>query len=209
MYIKIVSIAEAREILTNECDHKTLDSLEKTYNEVSKFQYCEMTVSLRFYESGSYEFHNTTLAIQYAPFKITISYNQQYKKYLIFADFKELPNIDRHTIEKISEQFTKPNKIGKLSSKKISEWIAYYTEIFNKIKVENENNGNLKAEFLKSIEGLPIKWTDDKRGSIVQNGIELTFEINETFVSQRLTLSYKVPNSVEVFKQLSNNNFKY
>lgn len=120
-----------------------------------------------------------------------------------------LPNLSTYDKQRIREAHTRPNSIYKPTVKKIQAHIDYQTAIYNDCLVLSKKKGSEVDAFLKSIEGLPVQWWNNKmQGEIIQNGIILKFEINDGRVSQKIEMYYEVNNTVENFKALANNQYK-
>ena len=95
-----------------------------------------------------------------------------------------------------------------MNLKKITEWFDYYLIVYQDLQKIDLDNSSKKDAFLKSIEGLPVKWYGNgQSGEIIKNGIKFSFTIDVTSVNQKLELYYQVPTSVESFIQLSQNNY--
>jgi hypothetical protein len=83
-----------------------------------------------------------------------------------------------------------------ITPKKLAAKIAEENAMFYRLQ-EMEKAANDKAgAFLKSLEGLPVKYSEDKqRGEIVANGLEYSYEImNDGYISQKIEVHYSVGN---------------
>ncbi len=132
------------------------------------------------------------------------------KEWLIYQDETDtFKNISRNKLNKIRETYNTINKMCALTTKKIAQHIEVANKIYLEAKKVDETNGGEVQQFLKSIEGLPVKWwSNNTKGEIIKNGIVLKFEINDGFVSKKIETYYQVPSTVESFLALSNNQYK-
>lgn len=141
---------------------------------------------------------------------LRVSYDGRQKKWNIYnQSIFTLKNVTYYTQEAIEKNIPKPRQIGKLSAKKVQEWVYYHEQVYKQlVEVNNGNAANLQA-FLGSIKDLPVKWFDgNKQGSIVRNGIELEFKIEPTYVSKKIVIHWSVENDVASFLKLSDNKYE-
>ena len=140
---------------------------------------------------------------------ITIRFSSQDKKYHFYCeDIKELKNITYDTQVSVKKTLVEPQQVGVLTTKKIQNWVDYYTNLYDALRVVNDFNYDRIQVFLKSIEGLNVVWSHDKKsGSVLKNGIEYTFQISELYVSERIKLHYNVNSTLENFLALSENKY--
>lgn len=139
-----------------------------------------------------------------------IKWDDRHKRYLISEDFtRHMQNIDSYTVKDVKSILTEPNQIGKLNAKKVKDWIQYYEDLHNQLEVIDDCRALKKQAFLDSLDGLDVKWDRDyKSGHIIKNGVEYSFLIKETHITQRVELHYSVPNSLRSFLTLSDNKYK-
>ena len=168
-------------------------------NEISKFYPC-----LVIHDNN---FNDDFILLNHDYLELRISKNSK-GKYSIYAyNLRDFKNIDSYDLKKAQTQFTEPNQIGVLTTKKINAWIEYFESVYNHLKSLDEKQGNEVEIFLKSIEGLPINWNYKKTGGeIIKNGIRFKFSIDNGSVSQRIELEY-ISNNLETFLKLSDNKF--
>jgi hypothetical protein len=136
-----------------------------------------------------------------------LKYDSYRKKFNIHCrsidtDFK---NIDTYTIEREKEKLTKPNLIGVLTAKKVNDWLNYYKELYTALKVINEANSDKVGAFLKSLEGLPVVWHGDKKGTIERGGMLFTFHINATYINTSIEVHYRTGSDLQSFLKLTDN----
>ena len=103
-----------------------------------------------------------------------------------------------------------PKTIGKLTTKKVQQWIDYINQCFDLIKAENNKNTSELDAFLESIKDQEVHWLNDKKtsGEIFKNGIKFSFRIEEGYISKYIEVHYKVDRNIENFLKLADNNYK-
>jgi hypothetical protein len=188
---------------------KDFEKTEALCVEVFKFHPAKIMVCLDEYD-GQTSFHSAEVRLLHADIEITVRHDEYRKKYHIIANMeRNFKNINHYTIEEVKKDLNRPNDIGVLSSKKILEWINYYEAIYSRLYRKDKENGSEKDLFLKSLDGLPVEWSKDKKqGWIVRNGIKFSFTIGETYVSEKMEIDYSVSTSIATFKKLSDNKYK-
>lgn len=142
---------------------------------------------------------------------LNLSVKKSKDKFVINCYFAldTIRNVSGYTRNEVYKQVPEPVKIGVLSTKKIQAWVDYYTEVYRRLLSIDSENQNKKAAFLKSIEGLPVEWfNNNKSGTLVKNGIEYTFKIEDEYVSENIKLHYSVYATLDNFLKLSDNKFK-
>lgn len=192
-----------------EYKSKAIEEAKALQLQVSEFYPCEIFYTCS-EQDGKLYFEYANVRLTHPTLNLEIGHSSYNKKYsIVCRSFSDLKNTNYNTVEMCKKDLTEPNNIGKLNAKKILAWVNYYEEIYKRLKVVNDKNGSVKDDFLKSIEGLPVKWDREKKsGRIVINGIEFTFSIGETYISQNLAVHYSVSANVQEFLQLSNNQWK-
>lgn len=130
-------------------------------------------------------------------------------KYTIAVDMEHFKNVSRYDIERITKQYEKPCNIGVFTTKKVNDWIDYYTSIYNQVAKEDTERMQKTVDFLKSIENETIKWqnTDHTKGHITRNGLCFTFSIEDGHIYMNLELSYHGTNDYNKFKLMADNQF--
>jgi hypothetical protein len=199
------STSEVSELtFENEFQSKRLSEVKETIKLIEKFVSCEVVHTV----SGTH-YQHTDIFLQTTPFPIKIRYWDYTKKFVINQDFKELKNIDFHTISSIQENIKKPTTIGILSTKKINAWIDYHNEVYvEALKINNVNLAEIN-EFKASLIGKKVVWNSSgNQGVIVNNGVTFEFTIEPTNISKKININYNVENTLEMFEALSNNQYK-
>lgn len=194
--------------IDNDYRNSEIQYAKNKAEEWSKFIPCEPLFIVDEEEGQNY--------FQYAEIKIVdplqfvIKYESYRKKFHIYCrsidlDFK---NIDRYTIERERKKLTEPNQIGVLTTKKINDWLNYYRELHKALSEINKANSNEIETFLKSIEGLSVKWWNNKKqGEIVMGGLVFKFHIHETYVSTEIEKHYETGRDLQTFLKLSKNHY--
>lgn len=162
-------------------------------------------------EDGKKVFDSAIVKLQHENLFFTISFQEYTKKYDIRCkNLNDLKNLDYSSINNIAgKNLSEPVTMGKLSTKKIMDWVKYYESLYNLCFIADKENGEKKQAFIDSIKELPVKWNNRKDGGyVVMNGIELDFTINTTYISKNIKLHYDMSNTVETFLALANNKFK-
>lgn len=207
--MKTYTISEILPALNlSDWQSKNLTEIIKVSEQVNQFYPCE--VILNFSEEDSKEYYqHADIKMIYKETNFYIKYWEHTKKYVIYEDtLRTFENVDSYTIKRIKENIKEPQQIGVLNLKKLVNWFEYHLAIIDEAKKINDTNGNEKSAFLKSIEGLPVKWwNNNKQGEIVQNGIKFSFTIGETYISKKIEVHYSVNNELENFLKLSNNKY--
>ena len=195
--------------ISNVNDERKIEILKNILTDItaiSKFYTCYPLFKV-YNENNSKDviYYLNEIFLTHPTLKISIRYS--YKKYSFYCeDIRELKNITYYTEKEAKKKLTEPKQVGVLTTKKIQDWVDYYTNLYNALKVQNDGNTNVINDFLKSIEHLNVRWSQNKiSGSIVTNGIEFTFKINETHVSQSINIHYNMANNLETFLKLSDN----
>lgn len=127
---------------------------------------------------------------------------------ILNPDLLTLENITHGTISQERKKLKEPNKIGVLTSKKIQAHIDYNNQLIKNLRVIDEERQREKDFFIKSLEGLPVVWDNDKKsGRLIINGIAFAFSLEKTFINQKIEVHYSVPNTLEAFQKLSTNQY--
>lgn len=158
----------------------------------------------------SYKYSHIKLV---TPLDCRISYSSYHKKWNIgcwsygyhTGDFQ---NINSNTITQAEQKFKRPQNIGVLTTKKINEWINFFTAVYKELAVIDQKNKEVKETFLKSLDGLTVNWSkDNTSGRIVKNGLEYRFEIEPTYISERILLNITGKSDLNTFIKLSDNKY--
>lgn len=207
--MKTYTISEILPAL-NLTDYQNKDLTEtiKLSEQVNQLYPCEVILNFSEYDNKEH-YEHADIKMTYKDIAFYVRYWEYKKKYVIYEDtLRTFANVDSYTIKRIKENIKEPQQIGVLSLKKLVNWFEYHIAIINETKKINDANGDEKEAFLKSIEGLPVKWwNNNKQGEIVQNGIKFSFSINETYISKNIKIHYSVNNELENFLKLSNNKY--
>jgi hypothetical protein len=203
---KTISLSEALKLDIQNNWHKSrLLSNKELVDNIKKFYPCDCLVDI-------YTKTNTIESIRIFLIndicKIQISFDTYRKKYNIFSN-ENYKNLSNYDLSNISRKYKEPNNIGVLTTKKIEAWVKYIQDIHNECIIKNNQLTNEVDSFLDSIKNENVKWWDNNTsGEIIKNGIVFRFKIEKGYVSKKIEIHYSVGNELEVFKKLSNNNFK-
>lgn len=194
----------------NEYQSRDLAEIIKISEEINAFYPCQVYLNFDQYDNGEEYYKHAEIKAIYKETEFFIKYWQQTKKYHIYSNelTRKFKNIDNYTISRIKENIKEPQQIGVVNLKKLVNWFEYHLAVIEEAKKINEANGSEEAKFLKSIEGLPVNWSNDKKsGEILQNGILFKFSIGPTYISKKIEINYKVSNELESFLKLSKNQY--
>ncbi len=116
----------------------------------------------------------------------------------------ELRHIDSYSRTRARSGLAVPQRIGKLSRRKIDEWVEYHTRYYRYLeRMDRENEASI-ADFRRKIEAQPdVKWGADRnRGRIERDGIIFVFEIQRTGYCQSVYLDDRI-RTLEDFQTLT------
>lgn len=135
------------------------------------------------------------------------------KKYQIEAKTDHFRQIDRYEKTRIKEHYSCPNNIGVFTAKKVENWINYATLVYRDLEKLEEAAQKVENDFLQSLDGEDIQWNNkrnstERNGVIRRNGIKFEFTIYPGSIFQKISLDYTVTHNFEIFKKLSDNQFK-
>jgi hypothetical protein len=207
--MKTYTINQVNKTQLSEYQNRDLTEIIKTSEQVNAFYPSE--VILKFSEEDGKEYYqHAEIKMQYKGYDFFIKYWEYKKKYIIYEDFtRTLKNVDRYALASIKSQLDEPQQIGVLSIKKLINWFEYHLAVIEEAIKFDAKNGGEKDAFLKSIEGLPVKWWNNgKSGEIIQNGVKFSFTISETYIHKKIEIAHQVSNELEEFLRLSNNQYK-
>lgn len=203
--ILLTDFENQNEIVLRDSEQKTINQYKETAAEISKFFPASVYVEISEYE-GSKSFEYCVINIDNT--NINVSLLTYPKLHYHFYTSLEFKNLTRYDIQRIKGKFETPQNVGVLNLKKIQNWINYLNSIDEVCLSENDKYKNDIDLFLKSIEGLSVKWNGSKKGEIVKNGIVFEFEISETYVSKKIKVDYKPTSDLETFLKLADNQYK-
>jgi len=205
-----LSLGEFKKLdIANDVLSSTLfESTEKLAKEVSEFY--PATIVFDVYEhEGKKHYNNMLIQLENDLCPLYIWYYNYRKRYSVFCPaISSFENVEGSTATRLLNEIDAPVTMGKLSTKKITDWINYYNLGYSKAVELDKANKAKKDAFLKSLEGENVRWIKDgKNGEIVKNGIEFSFCIQTEYVTKKIQIYYEVPNSLESFKALSDNKY--
>lgn len=207
---KSYTIDQANTNQFNEYQSRDLAEIIRRSEEINAFYPCQVYLNFDQYDNGEEYYKYAEIKAIYKGTEFFIKYWEQTKKYHIYSEelTRKFKNIDNYTISRIKENIKEPQQIGVINLKKLVNWFEYHLAVIEEAKKINEANESEEAKFLKSIEGLPVKWErNGKSGEILQNGILFSFSIGPTYISKKIEINYKVSNELESFLKLSENKY--
>jgi len=208
---KIITIEEAIKLdFYNEYHQKRVIQIKEQYDIINDVHQCDCEVHVSEREDGSVYFDHHNFYLVNDTCQIQIRHDSYSKKYTFFysEDFK---NLSVYQKSDIRDKFKAPRGVGKLTKKKIADWIKYETDIYKACKEKDKNLNNDVSEFLESIKDEDVRFfgKDEKRnhysGEIIKNGIKFTFKIENGYVQKAILIDYTVSATLDNFKLLSNN----
>lgn len=220
--MKKITLAQFRKagIATDNYRETEIQSAIQLLEEVTKFHPAELFIEVS-EEKGKQYYEHPTVILTHPELKLTINKGSKGRKtyYTIYCgdSIRELTTIDYHEQRRVKElnKLVEPNTIGVLNANKILAWVNYYETYVALLKKENDGNQDERTKFLESLKlvekttGKKIEyWNNGTSGRIVHNGIELTFQIAPTYISQNVKVHYSVTESVSNFLTLSDNKYK-
>lgn len=187
---RVNTLAEATELSQPLCNDWHKDRLMKAVELAKQIEvfypcYVEADINGQYLESVYIYLHHESL-------KMTIQFDEYRKKYHITTFWtRRYPNLSGYQINYIENQFTAPNKIGVLNTKKITDWVNYYEAIDSKLKENSDSNKSKIQAFRDKIADLPIHWRDSNRGSMEKNGIRYEFTIDNQggYIDERMSIT--------------------
>lgn len=202
--MKFYSIAEVIELGLNPENINYYPSAVKLCAEVSEFYPAEVLITISLHDGKYYLGH---CYVHLKDTTVYVSYYSHKKRYS-FVDYTEYPTISRYEQTETIKHIKEPNYVGKLSTKKITEWVNYYNECNKVLKAKDDELNNNVQTFLDSIKDENVQWWNNKNsGEIVKNGIVFSFNIENGWISKKIEVHYSVSSDLDTFKKLSDNKF--
>lgn len=103
----------------------------------------------------------------------------------------DLRHIDNYSRTKAHDGLTAPQRIGKLSKRKVEEWVEYQTLFYRNLVRIDEANGRQIRELISRLERISdVLWSRDRQsGTIERHGLSYSFQVTRTEVSENIRLS--------------------
>lgn len=154
---------------------------------------------------------NGTINLLGCDIDICVSYHDYVKKYSFYLN-KKNPYVEFYTQEEVCKTLKKPQEVGVLTEKKISDWVKYLTEAHEQLKKISEERVENVDKFLNKMKKMGVKINNgyDNRlsGEIVKNGLKFSFEIGESgYISKKIDVHYSTGNDEDTFLKLADNKF--
>jgi len=172
------------------------------------FYPCEVVVSVTEQDGKDY-FERIEIMLMH-PLEINIHFDEYKKKWHMYCrKLQELKNITHNIIDACKQKLVEPKNIGVLNKVKILNWINYYAALYELLKEKDAENTLKKSEFMRSIEGMDVVYSQDKTtGRIIKNGIIFDFHIHEAYIGTYIKLELEhIDSTIENFLKLSDNKF--
>ena len=132
---------------------------------------------------------------------------QTYPKttYRIFCcNDDDLQHTDNYSRTKAHAGLVEPQRIGKLSKRKVEEWVEYQTQYYRNLERINEENVRAIRAHIARLEQIPdVLWGKDRQsGTIERYGLSYSFQVERTGVSENIRLS-RSGHSLDAFLEMS------
>lgn len=103
----------------------------------------------------------------------------------------DLQYTDNYSRTKAYEGLVEPQRIGKLSKRKVEEWVEYQTQYYRNLERINEENARKIRAHIARLEQIPdVLWGKDRQsGTIERYGLSYSFQVERTGVSENIRLS--------------------
>lgn len=187
------------------------EALAKEVRQISVSGIWKKITCKHIFDADFYDYSQVILTFDSIEIEITKNWKN---KYIIWCPTlnKLIDNNDfsYRELNKIQEEHTKPQNIGKLTEKKLFSWAKYYNEVYlqaiERIKTIKSNAQTFRDEINNS--GLSVNWSNEHEGEIIKNGLIFKFTIVNGNPQSRIEFHYKVNNDFQTFLQLSDNQYK-
>ena len=115
--------------------------------------------------------------------------------------------------KRIREDIGVPQNIGKMNAKKLTTWIKFVIKVEKELVILSKKRIEKAELFIANFREIGGVVRDNNSnllcGSVVKNGIELSFTIEKNgYISQKLELYFQVNANIENLLKLSSNNYK-
>lgn len=132
--------------------------------------------------------------------------NSPSKGYTLFFDRSGFAHSDHYTVDRAGEGLRQPKHIGRLSARKVDEWLSYLTAHYRNLERLDAENARSIASFRERVEALPdVVWNyRQSGGTIERRGLSYTFEIDRTGYVEKIELHGSL-HRLDEFLMLSDN----
>ena len=116
----------------------------------------------------------------------------------------DLQYTDNYSRMKAHEGLVEPQRIGKLSKRKVEEWVEYQTQYYRNLERINEENARVIRAHIARLEQIPdVLWGKDRQsGTIERYGLSYSFQVERTGVSENIRLS-RSGHSLDAFLEMA------
>lgn len=185
---KEMTILETKTIWDSfgDYDKGQIKAAEKFNDEISAYYPCETLINVEDGHGYSKVSYSSTFLVH--RLKIQVRYNAQHKRYNFMLHHREMKNITYRDEANAKKELVEPNSIGKLTTKKIEQWVAYYEALHLLLTAENEANLNVVDGFMKKLESLPVQWrgNNKQKGFLKIKDLEMEIDISENHYATRI-----------------------
>lgn len=137
---------------------------------------------------------------------------------IVRSDWPRYKHVSTSRNNEVYKNIHKSNNVKVITQKKLQTLLDEVKEYHGILEQLNEEIKNKNQAFLETLEKLPVEYhredyqnpkSDIKSGEIIQNGIIYEFEIfQDGYISQKISIDYRVNPTIENFLKLSDNNLK-
>ncbi len=116
----------------------------------------------------------------------------------------DLQYTDNYSRTIAHEGLVEPQRIGKLSKRKVEEWVEYQTQYYWNLERINEENARTIRAHIARLEQIPdVLWGKDQQsGTIERCGLSYSFQVERTGVSENIRLS-RSGHSLDAFLEMA------
>ncbi len=116
----------------------------------------------------------------------------------------DLQHIDNYSRTKAHDGLTAPQRIGKLSKRKVEEWGEYQTQYYRNLERINEENARAICARIARLGQIPdVLWGKDRQsGTIERYGLSYSFQVERTGVSENIRL-LRFGHSLDAFLEMA------
>lgn len=210
--LKDISKTELDKLNLNNLSEYKIKEIQANENlaaEVSKFHPARAVYTVNEENGIKYLSDWNPVLLDHPTLRLEIGKRRQGSKVYYSVIFRErYENLQHHEIQRLLENLKEPNSIGVLNAKKIQDWIKYYEDRHRILSEANNANANEIEKFIRSLDGLPVQWYDNKKkGEIIKNGIVFKFEIGTSYIFQKFEVHYSVNANLTNFLRLADNKY--
>ncbi len=116
----------------------------------------------------------------------------------------DLQYTDNYSRTKAHAGLVEPQRIGKLSKRKVEEWVEYQTQYYRNLERINEENARAIRAHIARLEQIQdVRWAKDRQsGTIERYGLSYSFQVERTGVSENIRL-LRFGHSLDAFLEMA------